>query len=67
MTGYDKDGYVLEFGMGGMDTIFKHLYRADKINSKMNKKKKDGSYDKNHKSRKNMRRRMKTICCKVKI
>lgn len=45
--------------------IFKHLYRAEKINLKTNKKKKDGLYDKNHKSRKN-KRRTKIICYKVK-
>jgi putative transposase len=64
MTGYDTDGFILEFRKGDMNTIFKHLYRADKLQSVMEKKKNTG--EKNHKQRQSMRKRIRRTIAKVK-
>jgi putative transposase len=66
LTGFDREGRALKFGENGMNVIFKHLYRADKINSSINKKERDGSYKYNHKRRQNGRKAMRRLLCKVK-
>ena len=65
LTGFDVEGRALEFGKGGMDVIFKHLYRADKINSSVNTKTNDGAFKYNHKKRQNRKKAMRRLLCKV--
>ena len=65
LTGFDVEGRALEFGKGGMDVIFKHLYHADKINSSVNTKTNDRVFKYNHKKRQNRKKAMRRLLCKV--
>jgi len=66
LTGYSIDGTCVEFGKDGMDVLFRHLYRADKIQSKMNEKKSDDvTFVYNNKKRKRLRHIMLKLFCKV--
>ena len=58
LTGYATDGFSYEFGKDGMNRIFRHLYRADRIQSEMNRVTSCQTLKYNHKKRQNMRRAM---------
>jgi len=67
MSGYDIDGKVVEFGNGDMRKIFRLLYGADKLQSKIYKKQENNKqrFQHNHKRRENMKKAFRKIQCKV--
>jgi hypothetical protein len=58
LTGYDKDGKVIEFRKGDMGKIFRLLYGVDKLQSKIYQRQKNNKqkFKHNHKRRKNMKK-----------